>query len=488
MCRERSLAKSLARTTGVCAALLLCVALPARADKIVLKNGRQIVAYNVVDDGTKVHYETAAGQLSIPKSIVDHIEKGGLMPMRESPAAAAESLGIGPPVKEATPASEEIDRNAVHDGAIDRDYISKVEEDAKRGVAGANVKAGLAHHAAAQFEVTNGEMGHAVDEERAALGYLPENSVLLVNLSYMYLRQSQFKESLAYLEKAKGVAPKNADVYKLAGWAYYGMNRPDLAVIEWRKALDLRPDADVQAALVKAERDKKEEESYRENESSHFQLKYSGAAEPALAREVLHTLEGHFEQIESELNYTPPEPIGVVLYTQDAFADITRAPGWVGALNDGRIRVPVQGLTSVNSELSRVLRHELTHSFIQQKTHGRAPTWIQEGLAQWMEGKRSDESAGVLVQVYDQGQAAALGNLEGSWMGLPAEVARYAYAWALANVEYIVETQGMTDMEKILDRVAAGSSSENAVHEVLRDSYADLMQGTAEYLKKRYGR
>jgi hypothetical protein len=73
-------------------------------------------------------------------------------------------------------------------------------------------------------------------------------------------------------------------------------------------------------------------------------------------------------------------------------------------------------------------------------------------------------------------------------MGLPAEVARYAYAWALANVEYIVETQGMTDMEKILDRVEAGSSSENAVHEVLRDSYADLMQGTAEYLKKRYGR
>jgi tetratricopeptide (TPR) repeat protein len=331
-------------------------------------------------------------------------------------------------------------------------------------------------------------MGHAVDEERAALGYLPENSVLLVNLSYMYLRQSQFKESLTYLEKAKGVAPKNADVYKLAGWAYYGMNRPDLAVIEWRKALDLRPDADVQAALVKAERDKKEEESYRENESSHFQLKYSGAAEPALAREVLHTLEGHFDQIEAELNYTPPEPIGVVLYTQDAFADITRAPGWVGALNDGRIRVPVQGLTSVNSELSRVLRHELTHSFIQQKTHGRAPTWIQEGLAQWMEGKRSDESAGVLVQVYDQGQAAALGNLEGSWMGLPAELARYAYAWALANVEYIVETQGMTDMEKILDRVATGSSSENAVHEVLRDSYADLMQGTAEYLKKRYGR
>jgi len=202
----------------------------------------------------------------------------------------------------------------------------------------------------------------------------------------------------------------------------------------------------------------------------------------------LHTLEGHYEEISSELGYSPAEPIGVVLYTQQAFADITRAPGWVGALNDGRIRVPVQGLTSVNSELSRVLKHELTHSFIQQKTRGRAPTWLQEGVAQWMEGKRSEENAAVLVQIYDGGQAAPLGKLEGSWMGLPADMARYAYAWALANVEYIVETQGMTDMERILDGIAQGETTEQASRDILHDSYEDLQQATVDYLKKNYVR
>jgi hypothetical protein len=207
-----------------------------------------------------------------------------------------------------------------------------------------------------------------------------------------------------------------------------------------------------------------------------------------LAREVLHTLEVHYAAIESELNYTPPEPIGVVLYTQQGFADITRAPGWVGALNDGRIRVPVQGLTGVDSELSRVLKHELTHSFIQQKTRGRAPTWIQEGLAQWMEGKRSDENAAVLVQIYDGGQSAPLGHMEGSWMGLPSDVARYAYAWALANIEYIVESNGMQDVQRILDRIAAGGTTEDSLKEVLHDDYNDLMRSTAEYLKKNYGR
>lgn len=467
---------------------LLWVCVPAvLADKIVLKNGRKIVAANVTEDANKVYYETSAGQLSIPKSIVDHIEKG-LTPVMGSPAADAANLPIPPPTVEATADAAEIDSAAVHDGAIDREYLARVENEARGGNRKANDKAALAHHAAAQFELAHGDLQHALTDERTAITFAPEQPVLLMNLAYLYLKQSEFKQAIDYLDRAKRFVPENPDVYKLEGWAYYGMNRPDQAVTEWKKALALRPDSDTQAALEKAQRDKTEEESYKENESAHFQLKYTGAAAPALAREVLHTLEGHYERIASELNYSPPEPIGVILYTQQSFADITQAPGWVGALNDGRIRVPVQGLTGVDSELSRVLKHELAHSFIQQKTHGRAPTWIQEGVAQWMEGKRSDENAAVLVQIYDQGQAAPLGSLEGSWMGLPGDTARYAYAWALANTEYIVETDGMGDVERILDRLAAGTSTEQALREVLHDDYGDLMRSCSEYLKKNYGK
>jgi hypothetical protein len=468
--------------------LLLMVAAPASADKIVLKNGRKILAYNVVELGDKIQYETSAGQLTIPKSIVDHIEKGGLMPMVESPAAAAANLNIAPPEAEPTAASTEIDQAVIHDGAIDRAYIAGLEAEASSGGSKANERAALAHHAAAQFELTHGDLEHALGDEQAASKYEPDQAAFLMSAAYLHLKRSEFKQALEYVERAKRVAPKNADVYKLAGWAYSGMNRPDQAVAEWKKALELRPDADTMAALEKAQRDKQEEENYKENESAHFQLKYNGAAAPALAREVLRTLEGQYQQIESELNYSPPEPIGVILYTQQGFADITRAPGWVGALNDGRIRVPVQGLTGVDSELSRVLRHELTHSFIQQKTHGRAPTWLQEGMAQWIEGKRSDENAAVLVQVYEAGQAAPLSRLEGSWMGLSGDVVRYAYAWSLANVEYIVATQGMGDIERMLDRIAAGSETEAAIKDVLRDDYGELMKSTDEYLRKNYVR
>jgi tetratricopeptide (TPR) repeat protein len=476
-------------------AVLLCAGLlslssVASADTIVLKNGRRITAMSVVEEGDKVKYLTSAGELSLPKSIVDHIEKGGAVAMAGSSGADAANLAIAPPETQPSGggASGEIERAAVHDGSIDREYIARLESEARSGGEQASFRAAIGHHAASLFEFSKGDLEHALSDERTALIYAPSEPALLMGVAYIYLKRSEYKQALDYLERAKRFVPDNPDIPKLAGWAYFGLSKMDQAVAEWKRALALKPDRELQAALEKAQRDKSEEENYKENESSHFTLKYSGAAEPALARDVLRTLEMHFSTIETALNYSPPDSIGVILYTQDAFADITRAPGWVGALNDGRIRVPVQGLASVDQELSRVLKHELTHSFIGQKTHGHAPTWVQEGLAQWMEGQRSGENAAALAQIYTEGHAVSLGRLEGSWMRLSGDGAAYAYAWALANIEYIVETDGMGDIERILDRIGSGMATEAAVKEVVHSDYNDLMQSTAEYLRKTYVR
>ncbi len=473
------------RLTRVAIGLIsvLVLASTGRADTIVLKNGRRIVALSVVEDGDKIRYETAAGQLSLPKSIVDHIERGVAGVMPDSPEANAANLAIAPPVFES---DAEVEKATVHDGSIDRNYLSRVQGEARSGGPKANARAARALHAASQFELASGDMEHALNDERSALNYLPDEPMILMNVAYLHLKRSEYKASMEYLERARRVAPDDPEVAKLEGWAYYGMVKLDQAVAEWKRALAIAPDPEVQVALAKAERDRREEQSYRENESIHFTLHYDGSAEPELAKEMLRALEMHFGAVESELNYTPPDSIGVVLYTQQAFADITRAPSWVGALNDGRIRVPVQGLTSLTPELSRILKHELTHSFVQQKTHGRAPVWLNEGIAQWTEGQRSRDNAVVLVQVYNEKQAMPLGEMEGSWMQLPSAVASYAYAWALANVEYIVQADGMGDMEKILNLIGEGSSTEAAIQEVLHLNYDELEKETVDYLKKTY--
>src|SRR5262249_6739562 len=92
----------------------------AKADTIVLKNGRRIVAISVVEEGDKVRYQTSAGELVLPKSIVDHIERGGAVPM-DGGSGGASSLGITPPAVELPEAGggSEIERAAVHDGSVD---------------------------------------------------------------------------------------------------------------------------------------------------------------------------------------------------------------------------------------------------------------------------------------------------------------------------------------------------------------------------------
>ena len=75
------------------------------------------------------------------------------------------------------------------------------------------------------------------------------------------------------------------------------------------------------------------------------------------------------------------------LYTGQAFFDVTQAPSWTGAVNDGKLRIPIEGVGSITPELAHVLKHELAHSFINQISAGRCPQWLHEGIAQALEPK-----------------------------------------------------------------------------------------------------
>jgi len=473
---------------GTTAIVYLLAAISTCADTIVLKNGRRIVASNITQDAEHVSYETPAGRMSIPKSIVARIERDDLS---YSPAARpAIQADLSTPAVEPVRGYEEVARLAVHDDAIDFAYIAKLEIEARSGRAEAAARAAAAHYVAAQFLVGKGDSDAAIDHYRQALMFAPNDVGLLLNLAVLDLRQSKFSAALEPLEHARRVAPDSgpvaAAIAKLMGWAYYGSNKTDRAIEEWKRSDEIHPDAEVEKAIEKAERDKSEEESYREGETAHFALKYYGGAAPELARGILHALEDDFRDIESQLDYTPPDQISVILYTEQAFADITQAPGWAGALNDGRLRIPVQGLSSVTPELAHVLKHELTHSFITQKSHGHAPTWLQEGVAQWMEGRRCSSVAGYLMESVAQGSAPSLASLEGPWMSLPTNLVAFAYPWSLAVVESVIQTGGVADISRLLDRIASGISTEAALRETLRSDYADLEQQTIAYLKREY--
>jgi tetratricopeptide (TPR) repeat protein len=459
----------------------------ASADVIVLKNGNHIVGINVTTNGDRVTYLTSAGQFAIPKSIVARIEHDdSTLP----PQSGASSPSIAPPISapQIQPAAgyEEITKKTIHDGGIDYAYMEHLESDARTGSPEAVNKVAAAHYAAAQFFLAKGDTDSAIEQYRQGLEFAPNNFGLLMNLAALYLRESQFSEALNPLRQAQEISPESADVYKLMGWAYYGANKTAEAIDAWKQAVKLRADPDVVEALKKAEREQAAESNFREGETAHFELKYYGGAAPELARGILSALENDYNDLQSQFDYTPPEQIGVVLYTGQAFADITRAPSWVGALNDGRIRIPVQGLTSVTPELARELKHELTHSFVGQKTHYRAPTWLQEGLAQWMEGRRSGAYASFLVDLSQKGTLPSLASLDGSWIGFGSASASVAYAWSLAVIESMIDRGGMGDINRLLDVVSSAPSPQDAVQQSLNMSYDELQQQAIDYLNRSY--
>src|SRR6267378_6471341 len=91
------------RRASLLAAVCFVAAATARGDTIVLKNGRRIMALSVAQEGEKITYETASGTLSLPRSIVDHIEHGAVS--LPNAATSASAFSLKPPETEVAPAA-----------------------------------------------------------------------------------------------------------------------------------------------------------------------------------------------------------------------------------------------------------------------------------------------------------------------------------------------------------------------------------------------
>ncbi len=166
----------------------------ARADTIVLKNGRRIVGESVTREDGKVSCETPAGRITISESLVLRIEKDdlGAAVYPQSNAAAA-NLSIAPPPspfkEDERPGMEPVAREAVHDGAIDPTALARFEAAAAGGSSEAVKRAVAAHSAAADFSFAQGDLTAALAHSERALALDPRQVPLLLNVAYLHLRR-----------------------------------------------------------------------------------------------------------------------------------------------------------------------------------------------------------------------------------------------------------------------------------------------------------
>ena len=128
--------------------------------------------------------------------------------------------------------------------------------------------------------------------------------------------------------------------------------------------------------------------------------------------------------------------------------------------------------------LDRVLRHEYTHALVHDRTRGRAPTWLSEGLAIACEGRDTDNERQI-VQSSDH--LIPIRELHGSFLTLPRTEVPLAYAESAAAVEYLLRRHGSPAMRALLARLGRAGDFAAAFQDATGTTYAKFQ---ADWLRR----
>ena len=401
------------------------------------------------------------------------------------PPVAAQPSNQAPEISPPAPSFQhetDVAEKVIREGKVDVDALASIAQAADSELAT------TAYFLAGKHESDHGNFPQARRYYESALHFQPDNSTLLIYYAATMMRTGQAAEALPYAQHAANIAPGSPDAVAMLGFVQFASDHTPDAIRSWKKSLALRPDATVSQYLARAERESSAESDFSQRESSHFNLHFEGKDTPeTFRRDLLATLDSEYDDLARDLGYSPRNNIAVTLYTQQAFFDVTRAPSWSGAINDGKLRIPISGVQSVTPELARVLKHELTHSFVSQMSGNRCPTWLNEGIAQMEEGKSSASNGRQLAQLFAAGHAIPFNMLEGGFISFSAPEANVAYAESLAAAEYIRDTYGMMEIARILELLLRGSSTEAALRATVHSDYRQVQDEMTRVLKEKYG-
>jgi len=435
---------------------------------IHLRNGDAINADGVEEGTSTVRYEIGDNSFTIPRSKVLSIE---LTPDSDQ----ASEMTVAPPRSTLEPkaaSDRELLEQVLRNDGVDRDIVASIEARQHTD------STAIAYYIAGKSEYESGKFVQAKHDFETALRFQPENPAILAYYAALLVRTGDNLGALSYAERATRIAPDSADAISVLGYAQFAAGRNRDAIQSWKKSLALRPDATIQGMLLKAERETSAETDYSERATSHFVLRYEGSQSSGVFRDqLLSTLESHYQDLVHIFGSEPRSSVQVVLYTSQAFFDVTRAPTWIGALNDGKLRIPLHGVDSVTPELSRIVRHELTHTFVNQLSAGRCPAWLNEGIAQMLE-PRTLVSQGVrLTQLFKAEREIPLNMLERGFGSFSTEEAVLAYDESLLAANYLNARYGMGDIVAVLKRIGQGDSVESAFRVILHSDYGRLEEG-----------
>jgi tetratricopeptide (TPR) repeat protein len=422
--------------------LLLLLYSFAFADIIYLKNGKQIQCDSAWEEGKEVKYNVDEGTIGIPKAMVAKIVKQESETPQEVPNLLQQQVKQNPGASKEN--VRELEKQVSNDPTL-KSKISKI------------------YVSLALNLVNKKDFPGALENFQKAYQF-EKNRTTILNLALTYyMLKDDWNAQLYFNELLRLDGNDTIALNYLGEIAWRG---EDLEATEsyWKKSLEVRHDKEIEQKLKRLKKEKTASSNYENASSRHFLLKYDGGvADPNLVTEISDFLEEVYQDLSSRFDAYPTAPFVVVMYPRQQFFKATDAPNWSGGANDGKIKLPVRGMTSLNDAVRDTLKHELVHSFVNFKTSENCPSWLQEGLAQWIERKSvGPEGTKVLATLVTANQLPSIRNLSGGFKTANEKTATVLYLQSLSFTNYLIDKYRFHTLNALLDELGNGTSFDEA--------------------------
>jgi tetratricopeptide (TPR) repeat protein len=278
------------------------------------------------------------------------------------------------------------------------------------------------------------------------------------SIAYISFCKEDFDECARQLEAVVLQFPSELDAWMLLGEACYRKGELKRSLEAFEDAFRIDPNrAGLAKKIEKLRGELAVEGDFVPQNSAHFQFHFPPQRKN-LEREadfVAGILNDAYFTIGRVFDFFPEGRTQVIFYEVKDFASVTRADEWVGALYDGKIRVPLRDFDKQAGTLKDTLFHEYTHRVVHALAGNRCPTWLNEGLAQISENANVVDAEGRLRDKAEKLLTAT--ELKGPFVGkISGERARIAYDMSLSIAKYLQDQRGSASIARYLRALGAG--------------------------------
>jgi tetratricopeptide (TPR) repeat protein len=315
----------------------------------------------------------------------------------------------------------------------------------------------------------------------------------------------QFKDAAAALADLERAAPNAPETAFLLGYQKFLTGDYDGAMRAIAVAAQAAPDnPEIRslAELARAARDAIKD--YREERSAHVIIRYA-PEDAVLMPYARDTLEAAYAALHTDLGFDAELPIRVEFYRSPSdlaavsslsVAEVART-GTIALCKWARLMVTTPRALAYGYPWLDSINHELVHYAVSTLTGDRAPVWLQEGLAKFLERRWREPPGGRIPPSMEHLLAKALrANRLISFEAMHPSMAKLASAedatLAFAEVEnavaYLYNKGGMPALRDTIKRVGAGEDARQAVAAAVGGGWPEFERGWRAFMAAQHYR